>query len=88
MSRKMGSVAAVLAFLSLSTVGTVQARFTFHLAPAVAFQDFSRWVSSGLAGISDKDGAAIDPNGAAKHQTPRRAPGGGKQAGKGQDEAR
>jgi len=90
MSRKMGSVVAVLAFLSLSTAGAVQARpvaLTLASSSGV-LGDLGRWLSSGVADLLDKDGAAIDPNGAAKHQTARRAPGTGKQAGKGQGEAR
>jgi hypothetical protein len=83
MSRKLSSVVAVLAFLSLSTAGTVQARpLDLRLAtPSDALQDLSRWVSSGLASILAKDGITIDPNGG-KHQEARRVPGPGRPAGR------
>jgi hypothetical protein len=83
MSRKLISVVAVLAFLSLSTAGTAQTRpLALHpVAPSGLFQDLSRWVSSGLADIWAKDGAAVDPNGA-KHQATQRAFGPGRPAGR------
>jgi hypothetical protein len=80
MSRKLSSVVVVLAFLSLSAAAPVQASVAFRATPSSVFQDLSRWVS-GLAGILDKDGAAIDPNGA-KHQGTRRAPGSCRPAGR------
>jgi hypothetical protein len=82
MSRKMGSVVAVLAFLSLSTAGAVQARPVAYspAAPSVA-ADLGRWLSSGLAAILNKDGIGLDPNGT-KHATTRRVPGVGTQHGR------
>ena len=89
MSRKMGSFVAVLAFLSLSTAGAVQARpVTLNLAsPSGVLMDIGRWVSSGVAGLLNKDGAAIDPNGMKKQGT-RRVPGAGAPHGRTADEAR
>ncbi len=83
MSRKMGSFVAVLAFLSLSTAGAVQARpVTLNLAsPSGVLMDIGRWVSSGVAGLLNKDGIGLDPNGT-KHETTRRSPGAGTQHGK------
>jgi hypothetical protein len=84
MSRKMGSAVAVLAFLSLSTAGAVQARpIAFGQAsPSSVAADLGRWLSSGLAAIlNNKDGAAIDPNGVRKQDT-YRIPGAGRQPGR------
>jgi hypothetical protein len=81
MSRKLSSVVAVLAFLSLSSAGTAQTHVTFRLAtPSGVLLDLSRWVSSGLADILAKDGIGLDPNG--KHQGARRVPGPGRPAGR------
>ena len=89
MSRKMVSVVAVLAFLSLSTAGAVQARpVALNLvSPAGALADLGRWLSAGVAGLLSKDGAAIDPNGTRKQGT-RRVPGSGTPHGRTADEAR
>jgi hypothetical protein len=82
MSRKLSSVVAVLAFLSLSSAGTAQTHVTFRLAtPSGVLLDLSRWVSSGLASLLAKDGITIDPNGG-KHQEVRRAPGSERPAGR------
>jgi hypothetical protein len=82
MSRKMSSVVAVLAFLSLSAAGPVQASVAFHLAtPSGVLLDLSLWASSGLASVLAKDGIGLDPNGG-KHQGARRAPGFQRPAGR------
>ena len=77
MSRKLISV-AVLAFLSLSTAGAVQARPA--ASPAASPSGFAgtllRWVSSGVSGLFNKDGIGLDPNGA-KNYAVHRAPGAG-----------
>jgi hypothetical protein len=73
----MGSVVAVLAFLSLSTAGAVQAR-QIALRPVASssfLQDFSLWVTSRLADVWAKDGITIDPNGT-KHVGVQRVSGG------------
>jgi hypothetical protein len=89
MSRKMGSVVAVLAFLSLSTAGAVQARPVARslASQSGALADLGRWLSSGVAGLLNKDGIGLDPNGT-KHETTRRSPGGGAQHGKGAGEGK
>ena len=89
MSRKMVSVVVVLAFLSLSTAGAVQARpLALSLAsPAGALVDLGRWLSAGVAGLLNKDGIGLDPNGT-KHETTRRSSGAGTQHGKGAGEGK
>lgn len=82
MSRKMGSVVAVLAFLSLSTAGSVQARPVASVeSPSGLAGGLLSWISSGVASLLNKDGIGLDPNGT-KHETTRRSPGTGTQHGR------
>ncbi|HEX4494378.1 MAG TPA: hypothetical protein VIE43_01810 [Thermoanaerobaculia bacterium] len=76
MSRKLSSVVAVLAFLSLSLAGAAEARpLAAPAAESVGLlHQIMRWADAGLSSLLDKDGVAIDPNGA-KHQVVRRAGG-------------
>jgi hypothetical protein len=68
MFRKMISVAAVLAFLSILTAGAAEAR-PLAAGPSVgAFvQELWAWAASGLAPLPTKDGSAADPNGLKRH---------------------
>jgi hypothetical protein len=90
MSRKLGSVVAVLATLGLLTAASVEARPL--AAPAVTPSGLAgtllHWMSSGLATVLNKDGAGFDPNGAKKNERIHQAPGVGKPAERGMGEAR
>jgi hypothetical protein len=76
MSRKLSSVVAILAFLSLSLAGATQARplAAPAAAPSGLLHQIVQWTNAGLASLLDKDGVAVDPNGA-KHQVVRWAGG-------------
>lgn len=68
MSRKMISVAAVLALLSILTAGAAEARPLAAGPSAGAFvQELWAWAASGLVPIPVKDGSAADPNGLKRH---------------------
>ena len=64
MSHKLGSVVAVLAFLSLSTAGTVQARpvATPLAGSSGLLGGIFHWMSSEMP-ITAKAGGEMDPNG-------------------------
>jgi hypothetical protein len=72
MSRKLSSVVAVLAFLSLSLAGAAQARPLVAPAatPSNLFQQICRWLSSNAATIATKTGVEMDPNGHKSRITP------------------
>ncbi len=68
MSRKMISLAAILAFLSIVTAGAAEARPLAAGPSAGAFvQELWAWAASGLAPMLTKDGSAADPNGLKRH---------------------
>jgi hypothetical protein len=72
MFRKLYSVVAVIAVLSLLTGGAVQARplAACPAAPAGLFQELYHWVASGLGSIGEKEGGAMDPNGNKHYSAP------------------
>jgi hypothetical protein len=69
MSRKLSSVVAVLAFLSLSLAGAAQARPLAAPAAESFLQRLCHWVAAGV--IRGKEGPGMDPN---DHKRQRSAP--------------
>ena len=68
MFRKMLSVVAIPAFLSLLTAGTLQARpLAVHTGAPTIFQELWRWVASGAPENLQKEGPGMDPNGNKPH---------------------
>jgi hypothetical protein len=65
MSRKLSSVVAVLAFMSLLAAGAAQARPLAAPAASAAglFQQICGWLGPGSAPIAAKAGGEMDPNG-------------------------
>ena len=67
MFRKLLSVVAIPAFLSLLTAGALQARpLTVHTGPLTGLQELWHWVTSGPE-MWTKEGGAMDPNGNKPH---------------------
>ena len=67
MFRKLLSVVAIPALLSLLTAGALQARpLTVHAEALPGFQELWRWVTSGPE-MWTKEGGAMDPNGQKPH---------------------
>ncbi len=74
MFRKLLSVVAIPAFLSLLTAGALQARpLTGPTGALAGFQELWHWVTSGPE-MWTKEGGAMDPNGNKPHgPTPARS---------------
>jgi hypothetical protein len=68
MFRKLLSVVAIPAFLSLLTAGALQARpLAVHAGAPTIFQELWQWVASGALGSLTKEGPGMDPNGTKPH---------------------
>ena len=69
MFRKLLSVVAIPAFLSLLTAGALQARpLTVHTGALAGLQELWHWVASGRPENLQKEGPGMDPNGNKPHR--------------------